>query len=347
MSVTSAAIAIGRNEGERLRDCLKSLIGSVDRVIYVDSNSSDNSVDIAKELDVEFIVLTDGPFTAARGRQAGLDELASKYTDLKYVQFVDGDCIVQSGWIEAARTYMDENPECAGVCGRRREEKCDESFWSRVIDVDWDSPVGRADYFGGDSFARVQAMQEVGGWNIHLIAGEEPDLCFRMRERGWYVERLDVEMTSHHIDMTQFREYWKRSTRAGLAYVQTGWLNRKANGRFWLRRAAGSVFYGAALPLVALVSIGLGIGFKIYPLVWATIAFIALIYGRQFLVLEKACRRKGYDKGVSVPYAYLNVICKAAAAKGIVQWAIGKVTGKHVKLIEYKNRAVELAKQEQ
>lgn len=42
------AIVIGRNEGQRLIDCLGSLLGQVRRVIYVDSGSSDGSVEAAR-----------------------------------------------------------------------------------------------------------------------------------------------------------------------------------------------------------------------------------------------------------------------------------------------------------
>ena len=31
---------------------------------------------------------------------------------------------------------------------------------------------------------RVECFRAVGGFNPDLIAGEEPELCFRLRERG-------------------------------------------------------------------------------------------------------------------------------------------------------------------
>ena len=38
-----AAVVIGRNEGDRLIACLKSLDGHVEQVVYVDSGSTDGS----------------------------------------------------------------------------------------------------------------------------------------------------------------------------------------------------------------------------------------------------------------------------------------------------------------
>src|SRR5690349_18516545 len=96
-------VAIGRNEGERLRLCLESLIRSatVRGDVYVDSGSTDGSVALAQSLgvDVVHLDLTE-KFTAARARNAGWRRLVQLYPDIRYVQFVDGDCEVVEGWLE-------------------------------------------------------------------------------------------------------------------------------------------------------------------------------------------------------------------------------------------------------
>ena len=70
------AVAIGRNEGERLRRCLTSLLQQIARVVYVDSGSRDDSVAVAQSLGVKVVVLdTSAPFSAARARNAGFDAL--------------------------------------------------------------------------------------------------------------------------------------------------------------------------------------------------------------------------------------------------------------------------------
>ena len=42
------------------------------------------------------------------------------------------------------------------------------------------------------------------GFNATLIAGEEPELCLRLRQKGWEIWRLDAEMTLHDAAMTKF-----------------------------------------------------------------------------------------------------------------------------------------------
>ena len=34
---------------------------------------------------------------------------------------------------------------------------------------------------------RVEAFEAVGGFRPELIAGEEPELCMRLREKGWKI----------------------------------------------------------------------------------------------------------------------------------------------------------------
>ena len=60
-------VAIGRNEGMRLRRCLESVVRRAAVVVYVDSGSQDDSVAFAKSLGVATVVLDLAiPFTAAR-----------------------------------------------------------------------------------------------------------------------------------------------------------------------------------------------------------------------------------------------------------------------------------------
>ena len=116
-----AAIAIGRNEGERLKRCLESLSAAAS-VIYVDSGSTDGSVHWSRERGVEVIELdTSIPFTAARARNAGFRRLHEIAPDLSYVQFIDGDCELNHQWPQQAINYLDALPEVAAVCGSSRE----------------------------------------------------------------------------------------------------------------------------------------------------------------------------------------------------------------------------------
>jgi glycosyltransferase involved in cell wall biosynthesis len=167
-------VVVGRNEAERLPRCLASLAGATEAVVYADSGSSDGSPDVARSLGVRVVELDAAlPFTAARGRNAGFECLVREWPDVEFVQFVDGDCEVQPGWLATAASRLAADPALGAVCGRRRERHPERSTWNRLADLEWDTPVGEASAFGGDVMVRAAVLREVGGYRSDMIAGED------------------------------------------------------------------------------------------------------------------------------------------------------------------------------
>ncbi|MEM9568307.1 MAG: glycosyltransferase, partial [Cyanobacteria bacterium P01_E01_bin.34] len=192
---TIGVVTIGRNEGERLVRCLKSLQAQLPPtmpVVYVDSGSTDASIQSAEQLGVSVVQLDMSvPFTMARGRNAGFQYLINHYPDLDYVQFIDGDCELVDGWLDNALDFITEDESLAVVCGRRRERLPDASPYNRLADMEWNTLVGEANACGGDALMRVAAIRQVDGYNPKLIAGEEPEMCIRLRAKGWKIWRID------------------------------------------------------------------------------------------------------------------------------------------------------------
>jgi len=249
-----AAVVIGRNEGARLIACLEALRGQVGRMVYVDSGSTDGSQLAAITRGAELVQLdTDRPFTAARARNAGFAHLMQGGQTARYVQFLDGDCALQPGWIEAARSFLDKSPQAAVACGRRRERFPEASVYNRLIDAEWDTALGRTRSCGGDALIRVGALKEVGGYNPDLIAGEEPELCVRLRAKGWEIWRLDVEMTLHDAALTRFGQWWQRTRRGGYAFAQGAAMHGAPPERHCVPALRRIILWGLALPLVTVL----------------------------------------------------------------------------------------------
>ena len=199
-------VAIGRNEGERLARCLAS-VRSVPRRVYVDSGSSDGSVALALKEGVQVVELPVPPnFTAARARNAGLERLLSDNPDLEFVQMVDGDCEVQPEWVRTACNVLRASPELALVFGRRRERYPERSIFNALCDDEWNTPLGESPGCGGDALFRISALQQVKFYNPGMIAGEEPELCMRLRKNGWKLRCIDAEMTLHDAALTRFAD---------------------------------------------------------------------------------------------------------------------------------------------
>lgn len=313
-------VAIGRNEGERLRRCLSSVLPLVSATVYVDSGSDDGSREMAVGMGADTVDLDmSRPFTAARARNEGFQRLLQLHPDLNYVQFVDGDCEIVPGWLDAARDFLSAHPSHAVVCGRRRERRPEQSVYNQLCDEEWNTPIGDALACGGDAMMRAQALQAVAGYRDSLIAGEEPELCVRLRQKGWRIHRLDREMTLHDAAMTRFSQWWKRTVRAGHAFAEGAWLHGAPPERHWVRETRRACFWGIVLPLViALAVIGLG------P--WALL--LALVYPLQWLRL---LRQNG-----SVRSSTFLLVGKFAEAWGVLKFHISRLRGVSDTIIEYK-----------
>ena len=126
-------VVIGRNEGERLTACLDALRGNGAPVVYADSASSDDSVARSRRAGATIVSLDSArPMNASRGRREGFDRLISDHPATQFVQFLDGDCILQPGWIEQATAFLQQNPQVAVACGLRFERDPQASIYNRL-----------------------------------------------------------------------------------------------------------------------------------------------------------------------------------------------------------------------
>ena len=252
---TIGIVAIGRNEGARLEQCLRSLLSQSTAVIYADSASSDGSADLARRLGVETVELPgDRPLSAAAGRAAGFARLRDKFPNIELVQFVDGDCLLDPDWLPTATTFLKSNPRAAVVCGRRFEAKPEASIYNAMCDAEWDTPVGQAQACGGDALFRVDAYEAVGGFNAGLLAGEEPELCGRLRAQGFEIWRIAAKMTQHDARMLHFGQYWRRSLRGGFGYAQVWDQSRKWGDALYGRQLMSAAAWAVVLPLAVLAA---------------------------------------------------------------------------------------------
>lgn len=322
-------VVIGRNEGDRLKKCLLSIKEQANYIVYVDSGSTDDSVAIASSLGVDVVALDMClPFTAGRARNEGFFYLVHKYPQLELVQFVDGDCQIVPGWLVTARKTLITQDKIAIVCGRRRERFSDKSIYNRLCDLEWNTPVGEAKACGGDFMVRATAFARVRGFNPSLIAGEEPELCIRLRQQGWKILRIDADMTLHDARMFHWNQWWKRALRGGYAYAEGSWLYSKTPERHWVKESKSIWFWGLILPLILLALLlpthGLSLGLT---------ALYAIAIYRVFLRLQ----RQALKPQDALSYAIHCILSKFPQAQGQIQFHFNRLTGKRQNIIEYNN----------
>jgi cellulose synthase/poly-beta-1,6-N-acetylglucosamine synthase-like glycosyltransferase len=250
-----AVVIIGRNEGARLARCLRSLAplrqnDPATEIIYVDSASTDDSCAIATELGARVLEVAPARPCAAVGRNAGW-----RAATAPIVLFLDGDTILAPDFVPHALPLF-ADPAVGVVFGNRREIATRESVYNRVLDLDWIVPPGPAEYCGGDALIRREILQRLEGYDEGLIAGEEPELCWRIRALRYRIEHLDRPMVGHDLAITRAAQYWRRAVRTGYAYAEVSARFRGSAAPLWERPARRNLIHGPvmlALTLGALV----------------------------------------------------------------------------------------------
>lgn len=327
-----AVVVIGRNEGDRLKRCLASL-PDPRRAVYIDSGSTDGSIDAASAAGATALPLSKPPaYSAARARNTGLDWLARQAAPPTFAMLVDGDCALQPGFIAAARAALEADPGLALVFGRRRERFPDRSIYNALCDDEWNVPVGEAPACGGDVFCRFDAIRSIGGYRETMIAGEDPDMACRLRAAGWRLRRIDAEMTLHDAAILRFGQWWQRTRRSGHAYAELASLHPDLRAPDWRRQCRSILIWGAAFPALFVATLAGGmLGPSILLAITAAIVALWLLQiGRLTL------KRRDLPPRIAIANAVLLVLGKLPQAIGMVEYHRNRRAGGRSTLIEYK-----------
>lgn len=318
-------IVIGRNEGARLERCLDSVRDLGACTVYVDSGSDDGSPDLGRRLGVEVLELDPArPFSAARARNEGFEHLSRLVPGIEYVQFIDGDCELLSGWFQHASKMLDSHPDTAVVAGRLHERDPNASVYNRLCDLEWDAPPGEADEVGGIAMMRASALIRSGGFDSSLIAGEEPELCLRLRHAGWKILRLPTDMAVHDAGMTRFGQWWKRAVRSGHATAEGAWQHGGGPFRYRIRETTSIAFWGAVLPA------GIAVGsILIHPAALILLAGYPALAARIY-----RGRRARANPADSLAYAVFCTLSKFPEALGVGRFHYGRLRGKERGIVE-------------
>ncbi len=226
---------------------------------------------------------------------------------------------------------LDRDGDVAAACGRIRERHPRASIYNAINDMEWVHGTGDVEWCAGTALFRVAPFRDAEGFDPTLIAGEEPDLCVRLRARGFRFRALDREMAVHDADMTRFSEWWTRNVRTGHAYAEAV-ARRPDDPAMHAASAVRSIaIWGLALPgfSVALMPPTLGASllapFTAYP------ALFARVY--------RTMRARGFSRDDALLYATFCVLGKFPQAFGLLRFQWLKRKGQSSDLIEYKRPA--------
>lgn len=317
-------VIIGRNEGDRLVRCIESAKLISDDIVYVDSGSCDGSYEKALEMGCSSIQLDMSVmFTAARARNTGWRTLGEANPNIELFHFVDGDCEIITEWVDEAVAYLANDKKCAVVCGRRVERFPEKSIYNRLCNIEWDTPIGVARACGGDAIIRKSAISDVNGYREDFIAGEEPEMCLRLRRYGWTIQRIAVDMTLHDAAMYKFSQWWKRTKRGGFAYALGSYVHGGKLERHWVAETRRAILWGGGIPAI-IISLML-----IHPL------FVCL-FGVYFLQWLKLSKVQYIDEPYRKVWSLFTILGKFPEFFGVCEFHFKRLFKKEMKLIEYK-----------
>jgi len=317
----TGVVVIGRNEGRHLNQCLQSLIKEAGCIVYVDSGSTDNSLEIADSFKISIVELDSTiPFSPARARNTGLAYLLQAKPNIQFVQFVDGDCEISLGWLALAQRELEVQSHVAVVCGTLCERFPNLSIYHQLCAIEWNQPSGEIECSGGIAMMRVTALQEVGGFNPTLIAGEEPELCYRLRQQEWKIIRLQSDMAWHDAQMTRFTQWWKRSIRSGYGYAHVFWLHKNKPKSLWKKENLSNWFWGLLMPLLTIISIEPTYGYSLGGLLFVYMLLAYKIY--------KHMQQRNFSSRESMIYALFCILGKFPNMFGQSSFLINKLLGK-------------------
>lgn len=331
-------VVIGRNEGERLRRCLASVIEHVEHVVYVDSGSTDASLPMARAMGIEAIELDMTiPFCAARARNAGYERLIQCHPQLRFVQFIDGDCELIDGWLSAAVTVLESQPEQAIVVGWLHERSPEVSIYNRLGDLEWNfAGVGEVDAVGGIFMIRCEAFERVGGFDPTVASGEEPELCQRLSRQGWRFLRLDRNMALHDLAMTRFSQWWKRQVRfgyGGMSVAERFRLPRFRRNNLRVRLWTGWLI--AVLIACFLTAAGQFSDFGLLP-----VLLLFSLWPAQLCRIALRTWRKGHPFDLSAAYAFFLMVSYWPQMAGQLLYWNDRSHKRAFRLIEHKSAGV-------
>ncbi|MEM7184688.1 MAG: glycosyltransferase [Spirochaetota bacterium] len=317
-------VIIGINAEKYLDDCLQSILASDYpqeklHIIYSDGGSSDQSIAIAQKYpNVKTIVLQGSSPTPGKGRNQGYLLGSSPY-----VHFLDCDTTLEKGWLKKAVSYMENS--IAAVCGYRQEKYPEKNIFHRIIHVEWSYEPGLCRYFGGDVLVRRKILEEVGGFDANLIAGEDPDLSYRIRQKGYRILRSKDTMTFHDINMRKFSQYYKRAYRTGYGYAELGMRFRNEQEKLWWKELLRVTLIAGASWTALFVSVIL----YYLQISWQVCIFILLgglfLAFRNLIKIYKIQKKWNIDLLFSIYYALHLGISLHIQFFGVLRFTWGKL----------------------
>jgi O-antigen biosynthesis protein len=213
------SVVVCSHNGERtIRDCLEGLLRlhyPNFEVIVVDDGSTDSSADIVQEYD--FRLITTENLGLSNARNIGMQAASGVV-----IAYLDDDARPDPDWL----TYLAAiflSTDHAGVGGPNLTPSGDGPIATCVAEAPG-NPVHvllsdlEAEHIPGCNMAfRKTCLEAIGGFDPRFrVAGDDVDVCWRLRQRGWTLGFSPAAVVWHHR-RNSIHAYWKQQRGYGRA----------------------------------------------------------------------------------------------------------------------------------
>jgi cellulose synthase/poly-beta-1,6-N-acetylglucosamine synthase-like glycosyltransferase len=312
-------VIIGVNAERYLADCIESVRAAdypQDRleIVYSDGGSTDATLEIARAHGARIVPPDEERPTPSGGRNSGWRAL-----DTTHVLFLDCDTMLDPAFLKLALPAL--RGPVAAVCGQRYERYPYRNVYHLIMSMEWRAETGYCRYFGGDVLILRDALEKTNGYDVSVLVGEDPELSYRVRKCGFQVVRLDTRVTTHDINMSSFRQYWKRAVRTGYSYVEVCLRHIKDPEKMWLREVV-RIVYKALLPIVLILA-GAASGHLIIGLILGLLVLARPLFS--FARLQREYRENTRNTLIYVLHSAFVVYPQFI---GMLRYFWGRVAGK-------------------
>ena len=187
------------NEEKRIAATIESALAALGRVpgevVIADSGSSDRTVEIASRYPVVIAQIV----PPARPSCGIGPQLGFQHSSGDYLCLLDGDMLLDPGFLEDAIRFLADNPLVAGVTGHVEEmQTANLEYARRVQRHAPENRIGPIDRMNGGGLYRRGAVEQARYLSDRNLHGyEEFDLGIRLRDAGWQLHRLDRRFVQH------------------------------------------------------------------------------------------------------------------------------------------------------
>jgi rhamnosyltransferase len=206
-----------------------------DRLLLVDSSSTDQTVEFARDFGFEITTIARQDFSHGGTRQACIDQL----TDSDTVIFLTQDAVLASPQALSRLLGRFDDPKVGAVYGRQlpRPGASEIEAHARLFNYPEKSDVRTSDdiprlalktSFISNSFAawRRQALIEVGGFPTHTIQNEDTHAASRMILAGWKVAYA-ADACVYHSHPFTWRQEFRRYFDIGVFHGRDPWIRQE------------------------------------------------------------------------------------------------------------------------